>query len=210
MTTCLVARRYVTGTSSRMLLTVPRLWNDTIEEHRRSVRDAVLDAAAARVAEHGLTGVTMSGIAEATGIGRATLYKYFPDVDSVLLAWHERQIAAHLEHLVAVRDRSTASHDRVREVLATYAQLSRRHNGGDISGALHRGEHVARARQQLVEFLAELLRDAAHAGTVRDDVPAAELAEYCLHALTAAGVHTSGAAVRRLVTVTLDGLNPLR
>ena len=75
---------------------VPKLWTDTIQAHRREVRLAVLDVTAALVAEHGLRSVTMSQIAEKTGIGRATLYKYFPDVEAILLAWHERQITGHL------------------------------------------------------------------------------------------------------------------
>src|SRR5262245_31521975 len=58
---------------------VPKLWTETIEAHRRAVRDATLDIAAALAAEHGLASVTMSRIAEETGIGRATLYKYYPD-----------------------------------------------------------------------------------------------------------------------------------
>ena len=33
---------------------VPRLWDETIEAHRRAVRDATLDTTAALVAEHGL------------------------------------------------------------------------------------------------------------------------------------------------------------
>ena len=77
-----------------MLSTMPKLWNETIEAHRREVRDAILDTTAALVAEHGLRSVTMSQIAEKTGIGRATLYKYFPDVEAILPAWHERQITA--------------------------------------------------------------------------------------------------------------------
>jgi hypothetical protein len=63
---------------------VPKLWNETIEAHRAAVREATLDTAAALVAEHGLRSVTMSQIAEQTGIGRATLYKYFPDVEAFL------------------------------------------------------------------------------------------------------------------------------
>ena len=54
---------------------MPKLWTETIDEHRRAVRDATLDATGALVAEHGLASVTMSRIAEETGIGRATLYK---------------------------------------------------------------------------------------------------------------------------------------
>ena len=50
---------------------MPRLWTETIEEHRRAVHDATLDTTAALVREHGLASVTMSQIAAAAGIGRA-------------------------------------------------------------------------------------------------------------------------------------------
>ena len=83
---------------------MPKLWTETIEEHRRAVRDATLDTTAALVAERGLASVTMSQIAAETGIGRATLYKYFPDVEAILLAWHDRLIARHLRLLAAARD----------------------------------------------------------------------------------------------------------
>ena len=69
---------------------MPKLWSETIEAHRRDVRGAILDTTAELVAEHGLLSVTMSQNAEATGIGRATLYKYFSDVEAILVARHER------------------------------------------------------------------------------------------------------------------------
>ena len=48
----------------------------------------------ALVAQHGLHAVTMSRIAEEAGIGRATLYKYFKDVEAILFAWHDRQVVS--------------------------------------------------------------------------------------------------------------------
>ena len=63
------------------------------------VHDATLDTTAALVREHGLASVTMSQIAAAAGIGRATLYKYFPDVEAILVAWHDRLITRHLRLL---------------------------------------------------------------------------------------------------------------
>lgn len=54
---------------------MPRIWSQPIDAHRDAVREATINAAAALVAKHGLTGVTMSQIAKDTGIGRATLYK---------------------------------------------------------------------------------------------------------------------------------------
>ncbi|MGW4822720.1 helix-turn-helix domain-containing protein [Streptomyces sp. NPDC004227] len=54
-----------------------KLWDETMDAHRRAVQDAVLETTVALVAEHGLGSVTMSQIAKEAGIGRATLYKYF-------------------------------------------------------------------------------------------------------------------------------------
>ena len=198
---------------------MPKLWEETIDAHRRSVRDAILDTAAALVAQHGLRSVTMAQIADRTGIGRATLYKYFPNVDAMLLAWHERQVSAHLDELERLRERHTEPADRLASVLEAYAlihhELGAHHgtghaagHGGDIATLLHRGEHVVRAQRQLADFMRDLLDEAALAGAVRDDVSPDELAGYCLHTLTAAGALPSKAAVRRLVRVTLAGLRP--
>jgi AcrR family transcriptional regulator len=187
---------------------VPRLWTETIETHRRAVRDATLDTVAALVAEHGLASVSMSQIATETGIGRATLYKYFPDVESILVAWHERQIARHLQHLAEVRDRAGGAGERLEAVLEAYALIRHEHDGGELAPLLHRGEHLARAQQHLSDFVSDLLAEGAKSGEIRGDVAPAELASYCLHALTAASGLPSRAAVRRLVTVTVAGLRP--
>ncbi|MGH3031372.1 MAG: TetR/AcrR family transcriptional regulator [Gaiellaceae bacterium] len=187
---------------------MPKLWNETIEAHRRAVRDATLDTAAALVARHGLRSVTMSQIAEQTGIGRATLYKYFPDVDAILVAWHERQISGHLEHLAELRDEAGDAGERLEAVLEAYALIRHEHHRSDLAAHLHQGEHVARAHEHLRHFIRDLLSEAAETGDVRDDVAADELANYCLHALMTASTLRSKAAVRRLVTVTLAGLRP--
>jgi AcrR family transcriptional regulator len=188
------------------------LWTETIETHRREVRDAILDTTAALVAEHGLRAVTMSQIAEDTGIGRATLYKYFPDVDAILLAWHERHVTGHLDHLVQVRDQAGGAGEALAAVLDAYAlithEMSHQHRGGDLFELVHQGAHVARAEHQLIHFIQDLIAAAAKAGDVRDDVSPAELTAYCIHALAAAGRLSSKTAVRRLVMVTLAGLRP--
>jgi AcrR family transcriptional regulator len=192
---------------------VPNLWNETIEAHRAAVREATLDTAMVLVSEHGLRSVTMSQIAEKTGIGRATLYKYFPDVEAILLAWHERQITGHLEYLAEVRDRTGDAGEQLEAVLEAYALIrheSHGHHDTELAAFLHWDEQVARARQQLRDMIRDLLTEAAKTGDVRDDVPPDELASYCLHALTAHGSQLTEAAVRRLVTVTLAGLRPPR
>lgn len=75
-----------------------------------------------------------------------------------------------------------------------------------LAALLHRGGHVARAQRQLWAMVRELIGDAAAAGEVRDDIGPDELATYCLQALAAASCLPSRAAVRRLVSVVLEGL----
>jgi AcrR family transcriptional regulator len=194
-------------------LDVPKLWTETIETHRREVRDAILDTTAGLVGERGLLGVTMSQIAEETGIGRATLYKYFPDVEAILLAWHDRQIADHLEYLAEVRDQAVDASERLEAVLQAYGLLSRHSRGHHDAGfaeLLHRDERIGRAHRQVHGMIRDLLTTAAKAGTVRDDVPADELAGYCISALSGDGSPRSKAALRRLLSVVLDGLRPPR
>jgi AcrR family transcriptional regulator len=197
--------------SKCILKLMPRLWTQTIEAHRREVRDAILEAAVALVAENGLLSVTMSQIAERAGIGRATLYKYFPDVEAILLDWHERQISGHLEHLAELRDRAGGAVERLQAVLEGYALIrhgSHGHQDAELAAFLHRDEHehVMRAHDRLHEMIHELLAEGAETGALRDDVAPDELASYCLHALGAASALPSRAAVGRLARVTLDGL----
>lgn len=185
---------------------MPKLWNESIGAHRRAVRDAILDAAAALLTEHGLTSVSMSGIAKKTGIGRATLYKYFPDAQAILIAWHEREVLRHLEQLRSIGAEGRPG-TRLRAVLEGFAFICHHHHhDGDLVALLHQRDHVLRAHRHLKEFVAELVQEGARTGDIRTDVVAGELAGYCLHALTAAGSASSKAAVRRLVEVTMSGL----
>ena len=189
---------------------MPKLWDKTIEAHRHSVREAILETTWALVAEHGLTAVTMSQIAENTGIGRATLYKYFPDVEAILLAWHQRHVSGHLAHLAELRAQAGDAGDRLEAVLEAYARICyhRGRHGPELGALLHRGDDVARAEQRLIELFQNLLTEVAETGGLRNDVPPDELASYCLHALAAAGSLPTTAAVHRLVTVVLASLQP--
>jgi AcrR family transcriptional regulator len=190
---------------------MPKLWNETVAVHRREVRDAILSAAGKVVSENGLLSVTMSQIAEETGIGRATLYKYFSGVEAILLAWHERQVRGHLEYLAEVRDEAGDVGERLEAVLEAYARILHESHGnrdGELGVFLHRNRQVARAQRELREMIRDLLEEGARARHLRDDVAPDELASYCLHALTAAGSLPSRDAVGRLVAITLAGLRP--
>ena len=185
---------------------VPKLWAENVESHRNEVRNAILDATATLVEERGPLAVTMSEIAEKSGIGRATLYKYFADVEAILVAWHERHVHGHLAELAAIARRSGTAGERLEAVLERYALIVFERHRSDVAAVLHRDEHVAHAQSQLNAFIHALLVEGARSGELRDDVAPDELTTFCLHALGGAGALNSKAAVRRLVAVTLAGL----
>ncbi|MFX0578362.1 TetR/AcrR family transcriptional regulator [Nocardia nepalensis] len=192
---------------------MPRLWNTTIETHRREVREAILATTSQLVLDRGLRSVTMSQIADATGISRATLYKYFPDVESILIAWHEREVAAHLDELTDIMAGIDGAPERLAAGLLACAmhnfQARKRHEA-ELAHIVHHDDHVAHADAHLRTLLADLITAARAEGAVRGDVDPGELADYCRHALGAATAMTEPEAVQRLVSLTLAGLRPAR
>jgi len=152
----------------------------------------------------------VSRIAERTGIGRATLCKYFPDVEAIVAAWHERQAHSHVQQLATLRDLTGSAAERLEAVLQAYARIQHEHrHESELAALLHRRPHVAQAQRHLRGLVAGLVAQGAAGGELRDDVSPDELAGFCLSALASAVDLPSQTAVRRLVDVTLAGLRPL-
>lgn len=198
------------GSTRRTLRFVPKLWKDTVAEHRRDVRVAIYEAAWSLASERGVRGVTMGAVAERAGIARATLYKYFNGVDEVLVAAHEDHVTEHLVQLEAARSSAKSAGEGVRRVLAGYAQICF-HRGQtrarDLHNLLHSGEQHEQSESRLQALFAESVADAQRAGEVRSDLPAGELAAFCVSALAAAGDLSSRAALDRLVSLVWESLH---
>jgi AcrR family transcriptional regulator len=188
---------------------MPKLWDETIESHRHAVRDAILETTRNLVDERGPLSVTMTQIAHETGIGRATLYKYFPDVESILRAHHQRHVDQHLDELQQLAGGSGTADERLDALLSHYARICHyraRHGSADLSALLHRGAEVTDAEERLRELFTRVIGEAASRGGVRTDIAAGELADYCLHALGAAAQAANEAATSRLVDLTMRSL----
>lgn len=161
-----------------------------------------------------MRGVTMSRIAETAGIGRATLYKYFPDVDAILVAWHEERVSAHLGELQQARSRGGPPLEQLRRVLETFALMTHRwgqhSSSAQVVSVLHQGDTVTQAEQALRAMMDELVTAAMTDGTLRDDMPVEELTSFCLQTAAGAQFVPSQVAVHRLVELTMAALLPPR
>lgn len=187
---------------------MPLLWHDSVDAHRHAVREAVLDAAGAISTETGPTSLTMSAVAERAGIGRGTLYRYFPDTRELLLAWHERQVRTHLEHLRHVSAHTADAGEELHAVLEAYASLSAGHGSEHSAAALHTEAHMAGAYNELHTLLRDLLANGARRGQVRGDVDPSDLATYCVRALGSAAEIQSSDAPQIVTALVLSALAP--
>lgn len=167
---------------------MPRIWADTIDSHRRQVNDAILDATAELIAEQGPLSVGMSAIAERAGIGRATLYKYFPDVKSILVAWHARDFAGHLNRLTALSEADDVTLEDVAAFVCTQRREHPPRNGADVIGTLahtldgSEGDLGGAIEREITAVLTGLLTRLVHRKEVRDDQDPELLAQWLLHA----------------------------
>lgn len=188
---------------------MPKLWKDTVASHREAVREAILGAVHTQLHAHGLAGVTMSGIAEQAGIGRATLYKYFPDVQAILDAAHEWHVGRHLAELRALAGSDDAVGSRLEAVLTCYLRIQSERRAGDseVVASLHRPGAVSSADEQLLAVLTTVLTEAADAGAVRTDTAPRDLARFCLQSLRG-GDPGHEPADSPLLRLTLAGIAP--
>ena len=188
---------------------MPKLWSQTIETHRHEVRDAIMETTWRLASAEGPMSVTMSKVAQEVGIGRATLYKYFPDVETILHARHEQHVLEHLTRLRELRDRSDDPGARLEAVAHGYAQICHhraQHGSVELSALTQQPERVRDAERELLTLFHDVITDATAAGAVHSGVPAEELALYCFHALGAAAGLPTQDAVRRLVDFVLRSL----
>jgi AcrR family transcriptional regulator len=140
---------------------------------RERVAAAIVEAAAAVIAEHG-EAASMSEVASAAGVARATLYRYFPNRDALLEALGSFAVHEAGEGLAAARLHEVAIEEAFARAVRALVVV------GDYFVVLAR----ERARVAPVEFdqrvggvLLALLERGRGLGEIRQDVPAIWLAE---------------------------------
>ncbi len=79
------------------------------QRRSRETLKAILDAAARVFAERGYSGGTTNRIAEVAGVSIGSLYEYFPNKDSVLVALAERHLARMMSEVQELLDAAQTS-----------------------------------------------------------------------------------------------------
>ena len=183
---------------------MPKTWAETLDGHREALRHAAITAALEIASEVGFQKVSMSGVAARTGITRATLYKYFPDVDAIFVEWHRRTLEHHLAHVEAIADGGGDAADRLTEILLFFAMTALRHHGTRFAGALHDRGHASAAEERLITVVEGIVAEGVDAGTFRADLSPREAAVFLQGSLSGADRLPDEAAVKRLVGLLVE------
>ena len=92
---------------------MPRIDAPTVAEHRERRREALLAAATALLAEHGVEAVNLAAAGAASGLARSSVYQYFDSTPALLAAVVEDVMAKTGARLAAAMGRADGPSERI-------------------------------------------------------------------------------------------------
>jgi AcrR family transcriptional regulator len=170
-------------------------------------RRLILDTADRMFAERGL-GVTLNEIAREAGVGVATVYRRFPDLQALIDALFTERFVA-FQRLAAAAEREPDAGGALRRYLLGAAELRARDRALEdiLANASIASGPIARLRDELGRAVDGLVERAVAAGAVRGDFASADV--YTFLFIAGAVADRTGAVApegwRRYAEVLLDG-----
>lgn len=158
---------------------MPKLWADSLDEHRTLVRRRLVDAFVAVARERPMDDVTIAAVAEHAGMARSAVYNHVDHLHDLAL-WHSEEVIG--AWVASLDDGATATAFERLERLARHALAMYATDpiaGLDLSGHLD-AERQARLFAQLAPAIGHLhstVADGVASGELVDEDPA-ELAVF--------------------------------
>jgi len=175
-------------------------------------RQRILAAAAEVFTERGLD-ATLDEVARAANVGVGTVYRRFPDKESLVAELFRDRIDA----LVTVAEQACAAADPW-EGLASYLEFAAAAMAGDLGlrqlmmFATYDRDQVCYARDRMFPVITRLVERAQAAGELRDDFRATDvkLISFMLASVAEYAATIRPEIWRRYLTLIVDGLRPAR
>lgn len=99
---------------------------DAARAERR--REEILAAATTLFAERGFRATDLQEVADSLGIGKGTVYRYFPSKRELFLAAADRAMRLTRAHVEGAADRATDPLDRIARAIEAYLEFFDRHS----------------------------------------------------------------------------------
>jgi AcrR family transcriptional regulator len=167
----------------------------------------ILDAAR-RIFATGDGSGTLARIAQEAGVGIATLYRHFPNRQSLAQAVYERLFTEEIEPILARFDGSVATRAAFLDVAERLIDIAQR-EPGLVASIGNLTEATTALLRRSVQLIRPILLQAQAAGTIRPDIDAADIPHLLAMVAAALGVLDSDRPTRRrYLSLLLDALNP--
>lgn len=149
------------------------MWQQARLDHRAHQSEAIAATALSLILDRGVSALTMAAIARAADISRQTLYRYYADIDAVLVGIAEL-IASHDDHLEAHVLQQADPSAQLDVIIRTLAQAGghRTRQAAAVRGTLppRAREVLQRHEDRIVQLLAGVLEAGTRDGVFRSDV----------------------------------------
>jgi len=171
--------------------------------------EKLLTAAAEAFAEHGADDVSLEEIAKRAGVGIGTLYRHFPNRQTLLEAVYRDQVEAlraRAEELVATKPPAEALATWLRD-LVDFGRTKRMLTSAMLTTVSRDSEVLTSSSRIMRGAAADILTGAQQAGVVRADANPADLMRL-VHAIsmTTEWAGDDNEQADRLLALVLDGL----
>ncbi|MGV0793236.1 TetR/AcrR family transcriptional regulator [Mycolicibacterium sp. XJ1819] len=167
-----------------------------------TVRDRLIRAADAEIAERGTSAVQMEAVALRAGVSRATAFRQLGSVSDMLMHVGLLRARRHVEAVHALMAEKTGAFAKL-EALLLYSTRELPTDPSFSALIPQRAKSVRnpRVHRMTVEALGPFLDEGWRSGELRDDVPTDEIVDFLLEQLyiAAEDLDRSDAAVRRRV-----------
>ncbi len=164
---------------------MPRIRGASLAEHRAATREQVFTALVQLLDERGFAALTMADLAEASGVGRTSLYNHFRDLEAVVVAFASEETDRYLAALKAVLDEADSPAQQLEAYVRQHVvAASEFHLGfGSELAAVLSPEAMRELREHIVAVEA-VLREILAAGIAGGEfaVPDLDAAVSLIHA----------------------------
>ena len=93
---------------------MPKISAATLEQHRAATLDKLLDAFGGLVMSKGYADVSLADVAAEAGLARTAIYNYFPDRETLLFEWTDREVRRAIDLLEEKVSAAESSEQKLR------------------------------------------------------------------------------------------------
>ena len=131
---------------------MPKISGPNIPELVAAQEEAIVAAATELIAERGVNRVRLSDIAEAVGLARTSLYRYFPTKTSILHRWFETAMSPLIDASSAIATSSAPRDERLRKWIDLQVDfLEVQHNQAMITASREADDMSDEVRSRIAE-----------------------------------------------------------